>query len=374
MPGYKAAATLRKTILDIPFDYVDEIVFVDDFSPDNTVEELKSFCKGNTSLTMSPEEYSKDNEKVLVTIHVHDKNKGYGGNQKTCYDLALKRGADIVVMIHPDYQYDPKLLKYFVEYINDGYFDVMLGSRIRSRKEALAGGMPAYKYYSNRFLSFVENLATGRVISDWHTGMRAYKREVLESLSYRGFSDDFIFDTQMLFAIIGKQYSIGDIPVPVRYFKEASSINFKRSLEYGIFTLWEVLKFLIKELKNSKVFRYIFAGAIALFSNLFILYVLVNFFKIWYLKSAIISFFCGMAVSYLLQKFFTFKDNSFKKIHTQFFIFCLFNVSMLLLNILLMYVFVELFNFWYIYAQISTTLLIAFANYQFFNRVIFKIR
>jgi glycosyltransferase involved in cell wall biosynthesis len=251
MPGYNAKSTLKKTILDIPFDFVDEIIFVDDASTDGTVKELESFCLENPKLITSLEEYRKNSDKILVTIHVHEKNLGYGGNQKSCYGLALERGADIIIMLHPDYQYDPRLIKYFVEYIRDGYFDMMLGSRIRSRKETLAGGMPIYKYYANRFLSFVENLATGYNLSEWHSGMRAYKREVLEKIPYKDFSNDFIFDTQVMFSAIEKGFRIGDIPVPVRYFKEASSINFKRSFKYGIYTLYEVLKFLFRKIKND---------------------------------------------------------------------------------------------------------------------------
>jgi hypothetical protein len=138
---------------------------------------------------------------------------------------------------------DKKLVKYFVEFIRDGYFDVMLGSRIRTRKEALDGGMPIYKYYANRFLTFIQNIVSGQSLSEWHTGMRAYSREVLESLNYEKFSDDFVFDTQVLFSIVRLGYTIGDIPVPVRYFKEASSINFKRSVKYGLQTLFETFKF-----------------------------------------------------------------------------------------------------------------------------------
>ena len=155
------------------------------------------------------------------------------------------RGPD-PVMLHPDYQYDPKLIRYFVEFISKGYFDVMLGARIRSRKECLEGGMPGYKYYSNRFLSIIENIATGRNLSEWHTGMRAYKTEVLENIPFETFSDDFVFDSQVLLAIAENKFHIGDIPVPVRYFKEASSINFLRSARYGILTLWEVAKLLAR--------------------------------------------------------------------------------------------------------------------------------
>ncbi|MCR4280406.1 MAG: glycosyltransferase family 2 protein [Candidatus Komeilibacteria bacterium] len=226
LPAYNAAKTLEKTVRDIPREYVDEIILVDDYSRDDTLAVA---------------------EKMGLTVVRHYDNRGYGGNQKSCYTVALEHGADIVVMLHPDYQYDPKLIKFFVEFIRDGYFDVMLGSRIRSRREALDGGMPKYKYYFNRLLSLLENMVTGQNLSEWHTGMRAYKREVLERVDYRQLSDDFVFDSQMLFAIVKAGYRMGDIPVPVRYFADASSINFRRSLRYGLSTVWEAVKFIFKK-------------------------------------------------------------------------------------------------------------------------------
>lgn len=226
LPAYNAASTLRKTVSDLP-DMVDEIILVDDFSQDETVKLAKE---------------------MSLTVFEHKQNKGYGANQKTAYTLALKKEADIVVMIHPDYQYDPKLVKYFAEFIIDDYFDVMLGTRIRSRKEALAGGMPKYKYFFNRLLTFFQNLITGRNLTEWHTGMRAYKREVLKGIDWQKNSDDFVFDSQMLFKIVSKNYRIGEIPVPVRYFKEASSINFWRSLKYGLQTVWVAIKYFFKVL------------------------------------------------------------------------------------------------------------------------------
>src|SRR3989338_8731241 len=237
LPAYNAAATLEKTIRDVPEDSVHEFILVDDVSRDDTMfvaQELKK-------------KISKP-----FTIYRHDRNLGYGGNQKTCYRLALEHGADIVVMLHPDYQYDPKLVKYFVEFIRDGYFDVMLGSRIRSRQEALSGGMPRYKYIANRLLTLWENVISGRNLSEWHTGMRAYRKEVLAQVPYAGFSDDFVFDTQMLFGIIERGFSIGDIPVHVRYFKEASSINLSRSIRYGLTTVWESLKFLGRKFTKKR--------------------------------------------------------------------------------------------------------------------------
>lgn len=223
LPAYNAARTLERTVNDIP-DLVNEIILVDDGSHDETLAVAKQ---------------------LGLVLERHPSNRGYGANQKTCYRLARERGANIIVMLHPDYQYDPQLIKHFVPFIRDGYFDVMLGSRIRSRREALAGGMPLYKYLGNRFLTMIENLITGQNLSEWHTGMRAYRRDVLEQIDFEKFSDDFVFDTEMLFAIVKQRFSIGEIPVPVRYFKEASSINFWRSVRYGLATLWIAIKFLI---------------------------------------------------------------------------------------------------------------------------------
>ncbi|MFH1840617.1 MAG: glycosyltransferase family 2 protein [Candidatus Shapirobacteria bacterium] len=155
----------------------------------------------------------------------------------------MDHGGDIVVMLHPDYQYDPRLIPHLVDFIKNGYFDVMLGSRIKTRQEALEGGMPPYKYYANRALTLFQNLATGQNLGEWHSGMRVYSRKVLKAVPFRTFSNDFIFDTQMLLAAIKKGFRIGDIPVPVRYFSEASSINFMRSLNYGFLTILETLKY-----------------------------------------------------------------------------------------------------------------------------------
>lgn len=226
LPAYNAARTLERTVADIPRDYVDEIILVDDFSNDETF---------------------KLAQKLGLLTRRHDSNLGYGANQKTCYRLALERDADIVVMLHPDYQYDPRLIPYFVDLINENYFDVVLGSRIKTRREALGGGMPLYKYCANRFLTLVENITTGQNLSEWHTGYRVYGKKVLESIDFNKFSDDFVFDSQMLFAIVEKEFKIGEIPVPVRYLKEASSINFKRSIKYGFQTLGLALKYLFSK-------------------------------------------------------------------------------------------------------------------------------
>jgi len=222
LPAYNAAETLERTVRDLP-PLVDEIILVDDKSHDATATLARQ---------------------LGLFVFEHDQNGGYGANQKTCYKLALSHGADIIVMIHPDYQYDPKLVKYFAEFIGDDYFDVMLGTRIRSRRETLSGGMPLYKYLANRVLTIFENFVSGQNLSEWHTGMRAYKREVLTKINWTDNSDDFVFDSQVLFQIVARQYRIGEIPVPVRYFKEASSINFWRSLKYGLGTVVVALKYL----------------------------------------------------------------------------------------------------------------------------------
>ena len=227
LPAYNAAKTLAKTVSEIPREIVSEIILVDDGSSDETCTVAKN---------------------MGLFIHKHYNNRGYGANQKTCYSIALERGADIVVMLHPDYQYDPKLIRYFVDFIKEDYFDVMLGSRIRSRREALAGGMPLYKYYANRFLTLVENLVSGYNLSEWHTGMRAYTRQALTSINFKNNSDDFVFDSQVLFQLIAKGFRIGEIPVPVRYSPEASSINFKRSLKYGLQTVVTALRYVTRTL------------------------------------------------------------------------------------------------------------------------------
>jgi len=224
MPAYNAAKTLRKTVLDIPKDVVDEIILVDDGSSDETIAEAK---------------------KLGLTVIEHPMNRGYGGNQKTCYTLALSNKADVVVMIHPDYQYDSSLTREMVQPILDGRFDVMLGSRIRTRDEALAGGMPSYKYFGNRFLTLVENLLLGQNLSEYHTGFRAFSSRTLKLLPFHRYSDDFVFDSQVLFGTIAEKARIGEVAVPVRYFSEASSINFVRSCIYGLSILRDLGIYLI---------------------------------------------------------------------------------------------------------------------------------
>jgi glycosyltransferase involved in cell wall biosynthesis len=236
LPAYKAEKTLKETYSEIPFDIVDDIVIVDDNSPDNTVEVARSLGIRN--------------------IIVHEKNKGYGGNQKSCYAKALELGADIVVMLHPDYQYTPKLIHSMAYIIANDVYQVVLGSRILGRG-ALKGGMPLYKYFSNRVLSLIQNLIINYKLSEYHTGYRAFSREVLKKVNFEANSDDFVFDNQMLSQIIMAGYDIGEITCPTKYFKDASSINFRRSVKYGIGVLVTSLAHLFHKygIKKSRVYQ-----------------------------------------------------------------------------------------------------------------------
>jgi glycosyltransferase involved in cell wall biosynthesis len=236
MPAYNAESTLAATLADMPVGSVDEIILVDDGSKDRTVQVARE---------------------IGLTVIEHPSNKGYGGNQKTCYRHALDRGADIVVMIHPDYQYDSRVIPHAVGFIELGICDVVVGSRIRSREEALSGGMPKYKYFSNRLLTAVENMALGQNLGDFHSGFRVYRREVLERVPFQNNSDDFVFDTQFLVQAVRLGYRLGDIPVPVRYFPEASSINFIRGANYGLSSLAVVAEYWLDRLqiRRSPLFR-----------------------------------------------------------------------------------------------------------------------
>ncbi len=241
MPAYNAAQTLKTTYDEIPFDLVDEVVLVDDQSPDNTVEVAK--------------------ELGISSVIQHPKNRGYGGNQKTCYQTALELGADIVVMLHPDYQYTPRLIEAMIFPIAYGLFPVMLGSRILG-KGALQGGMPLYKYIANRFLTFFQNVWMGQKLAEYHTGYRAFSREILEKLPLEENDDDFVFDNEMLGQIAYAGYIIGEVTCPTKYFPEASSINFKRSVKYGLgvlrvsmafrFNKWGILKSRIFDFEKGR--------------------------------------------------------------------------------------------------------------------------
>lgn len=221
LPAYNAEKTLEKTWREIPFECVDDVVLVDDASRDNTAKEA---------------------ERLGLKTIVHTANRGYGGNQKSCYRAALDLGADIVVMLHPDYQYTPRLVTAMAAMIAYEEFDAVLASRILGTG-ALAGGMPFYKFLSNRFLTFVENILLGQKLSEYHTGYRAFSREVLERLPLEENSDDFVFDNQMIVQIVWYGFSIGEISCPTRYEPDSSSINFWRSSVYGFGVLWTALQY-----------------------------------------------------------------------------------------------------------------------------------
>ncbi len=222
MPAYNAAQTLERTYNDLPKKVVDQIILVDDVSKDETVTVARQ---------------------LGLEVVIHIQNKGYGGNQKTCYLEALKAGADIVVMLHPDYQYDSRLVPDLIAPIIEGKADMMLGSRFLSGG-TLAGGMPIWKYIANRFLTLVENLTLGLRLSEAHTGFRAYSRKLLETIPFLLNSDDFVFDTQVIAQAVAFGFHVGEIAVPTRYFKEASSVNFRRSIVYGLSTLWVMARYL----------------------------------------------------------------------------------------------------------------------------------
>ena len=226
MPAYNAEQTLLKTYEEVPRDLVDEVILTDDFSRDRTVEIA---------------------HRLELTLLVHDENRGYGGNQKTCYRAALETGADVIIMLHPDYQYTPKLIPAMAHLVACGEYDVVLGSRILT-KGALAGGMPVYKYIANRLLTFVQNLMVRHKLSEYHTGYRAFRREVLEQLPLDENSDDFIFDNQTLTQVIFFGYRIGEISCPARYELESSTINFRRSVIYGLGVLWTSVQFVLQRL------------------------------------------------------------------------------------------------------------------------------
>ena len=231
MPAYNAEKTLGQTYAEIPFDIVDNIILVDDASNDKTTELAK--------------------ELGIKYVIKHEKNKGYGGNQKMCYNKAIEINSDIVVMLHPDYQYTPLLLQSICYMIVNGLYDVVIASRILG-KGAIKGGMPRYKYYANRILTLVQNILMAQKLSEYHTGYRAFSKEVLQNVDYNKNSDDFVFDNQMLAQIFFKGYGIGEVSCPTKYFKEASSINLRRSIKYGFGVLGVAFAYRLQKMKLIK--------------------------------------------------------------------------------------------------------------------------
>jgi glycosyltransferase involved in cell wall biosynthesis len=226
LPAYNAGKTLEQTYKEIPFDIVDHVILVDDRSRDNTVQLAKDLG--------------------IKHVILHEENKGYGGNQKTCYDKALELNSDIVVMLHPDYQYSPGLIHSMCYLIANGVYEVVLGSRILG-KGALKGGMPLYKYVANRFLTLTQNILMNQKLSEYHTGYRAFSSKVLKRVNYRVNSDDFVFDNQMLAQIFYAGYEIAEVTCPTRYFDDASSINIRRSIKYGLGVLYVSLTYLLQK-------------------------------------------------------------------------------------------------------------------------------
>lgn len=232
LPAYNAAKTLAKTFAEIPFDIVDEVVITDDASKDNTVEVAQTIG--------------------IKHILQHDKNKGYGGNQKTCYDYALKLNADIIIMLHPDYQYTPKLIRAITSIIAEEVYAVVLASRILGGG-ALRGGMPLYKYFFNRLMTFVQNILMGQKLSEYHSGYRAFTAKAIKSIDYHKNSDDFVFDNQLLAQLCYAGYEIAEITCPTKYEEESSSINFMRSVKYGVGCMLTALQYFLSKkgiLKN----------------------------------------------------------------------------------------------------------------------------
>jgi glycosyltransferase involved in cell wall biosynthesis len=231
LPAYNAEKTLQQTYDEIPHDLVDEIVLVDDFSSDQTIEKAR--------------------EIGIKHIISHDKNKGYGGNQKSCYQKALELGGDIIIMLHPDYQYTPKLIPAISNILASGLYKIVYASRILGRG-ALKGGMPWYKYIANRLLTLFQNVLMHQKLSEYHTGYRAFRKEVLEDIAFEKNSDDFIFDNQITAQVFYAGYEIAEVTCPTKYFEEASSINFKRSVKYGIGVIWVSFQYFLQKMKVAK--------------------------------------------------------------------------------------------------------------------------
>ncbi len=235
MPAFNAEKTIEKTYFDLPKEIISEVVVVDDQSADRTVEIA---------------------QKLGLKVFVHPQNLGYGGNQKTCYREALKKNPDVVVMLHPDYQYDGTKTKALIEPILQGEYDLMFGSRIRTREETLEGGMPLTKYFLNRFFCVIENIILGVNFSEHFSGFRAYSRKVLETVPYQRFSNDFVFDQEMMASAIALGFKVGEIPVPVRYFSESSSIRFIKGTKFLLETLFVLLRFTLNKwgIGKDKIF------------------------------------------------------------------------------------------------------------------------
>jgi putative flippase GtrA len=340
MPAYNAAKTLVDCYNAIPKDFVDQIILVDDASLDNTVEVART---------------------LPITVVQHMQNRGYGGNQKTCYKHALEHGADAVIMVHPDNQYDPAFVPEFVRMIVDDGHSVVFGSRMMHKQQALAGGMPKWKFVSNIVLTKIANFSLRTKLTEFHSGYRAYSREVLQNLDLENNSDDFIFDTEIIIQIVTRKFPIKEIAIPTKYFKEASQIKLWPSIKYGLGIIWNLFKFK-SGMRNfsglydpqhltGQFFRYLVAGTLAFAADFFSLYILVDLAHLHYLYAALMSFSCGLVTAFVLNRYWVFPYRKTDNLAKEFTVFTIIALLALAANEAAMWTFTEWANLHYLFSK-----------------------